>query len=238
MSNTYHYRLKIFPNGNSEYVEFKTTQTVADERKSNRKASLPQKPVQLRLEDFKYQSSTDDMSELQKLARRKTKVKDYVLSGNFSYFGTLTFTAQGAHDSLDDVFRKKMILFTRMLRRRRIAYYIVAEKHTGGGINHGKVHLHGLFSDNLTTAPSPASKKYLHIPLWIHGYSSISLIRDQVGTAHYVTKYVTKEALDGKSVWVSQGLARPEVLYNVPDLLTPKISEWYGDNVNVILRGK
>jgi len=125
-----------------------------------------------------------------------------------------------------------MILFTRMLRRRHTAYYIVAETHKSG-----KIHLHGLFSHNLPTETSPNSKRYLHIPFWNWGFSSVSEIRDQTGTAHYVTKYVTKEAIEGRSVWVSQGLKLPTTLYNTPDLLTPIISEWYSPNVNITLRG-
>jgi hypothetical protein len=237
MSNVYHYRLKLYPDGRSEYVEFKEAKTVLEQRTFTKPAQT-QEYAQLQLTDAQYMPfKVEDLRDLQKLARRKSKVRDYVLSGNFDYFGTLTFTAETAHDDLDDVFRQKMIHFTRMLRRRHVAYYIVAEKHTGGGKNHGKIHLHGLFSENLEIVPSPASKKYFKIPLWLHGFSSVEKIRDQTATAHYVTKYVTKEALSGKSVWVSQGLARPEVLYNVPDVLTPIISEWYGSNVNITLRG-
>jgi len=237
MSNIFETRLKIFPNGASEYVEFKKGLTYANGAKVNH-TEKSSGHYQLLLADQKYLPRIEDLSELQKLARRKSKVRDYVLSGNFHLFGTLTFRADDAHGDLDGVFRHKMILFTRMLRRRGVAYYIVAERHTGGGINNGKIHLHGLFSENLPTDFSPASKKYLHIPLWQHGFSSVDRIRDQVGTAHYVTKYISKEALPGRSVWVSQGLLKPEVRYNSPDLLTPLISEWYGTNVNIILRGK
>lgn len=233
MSNIYHYRLKTYPNGTSEYVEFKNGNTSIDS--GNYKNQKPKnKKHQLKLADSQFMpTKIEDLSELQKLARRKVKVKDYVLSGNFQLFGTLTFAPEHASDNLDDVLRHKMILFTRMLRRRGTRYYIVAEKHKSG-----KIHLHGLFSDNLTTAKSPNSRRYLHIPLWTYGYSSVGQIRDYVGTAYYVTKYVTKECLDGKSVWVSQGLITPTVQYNVPDLLTPVISEWYSDNVNITLRGK
>lgn len=233
MSNIYHYRLKTYPNGTSEYVEFKKGKTSIDTG-NNRNEQKVKKKTQLLLADQQFMpKKIDNLSELQKLARRKVKVKDYVLSGNFTLFGTLTFAPEHASKDLTEDLRHKMILFTRMLRRRGVRYYIVAEKHKSGNI-----HLHGLFSDNLTTAQSPNSRKYLNIPIWSYGFSSVDHIRDYVGTAYYVTKYVTKECLDGKSVWVSQGLITPQVQYNVPDLLTPIISEWYSDNVNITLRGK
>lgn len=234
MSNIFETRLKIYPNGTSEYIEFKKGITYVNGQKS-RKSKGIKKDSQLFLEDSVYlpTRSSDDLRELQKLARRKSKVRDYVLSGNFSLFGTLTFAPEHASDTLDDVFRKKMILFTRMLRRRGIRYYIVSERHKSG-----MIHLHALFSDNLPTEHSRASRRYLTIPLWSWGFSSVSFIRDQVATAHYVTKYVSKEAMPGRSVWVSQGLIRPQVLYNSPDLLTPIVSEWYGENVNITIRSR
>lgn len=237
MANIYHYRLKIYPDGSSEYVEFIHGKVTTDNViKDN---GMPKENnIQLRIEDANLLPTRFDNTELMKLQRRKTAVKDYVMSGNFYFFGTLTFRHQDAHDSLDEAFRKKMILFTRMLRRRDIRYYMVAERHTGGGLNHGKIHLHGLFSENLETKQSPHSRKYRNIPLWHHGFSSVEKIRDQTATANYVTKYVTKEALEGKSVWVSQGLQKPEVLYNVPDLLTPILSTWDTENVKITIRSR
>jgi len=238
MANLYENRLKIYPNGTSEHVTFKSGLTTTTAHK-NRNASTKKKTnAQLRLEDAMYlQRKDDDLTELQKLSRRKVRVKDYVLSKNFTMFGTLTMPPTNGFKDLDEDFRHRMILFTRMLRRRGIRYYIVAERHTGSGLNNGYIHLHALFSDNLVTERSRKHSKYLSTPLWTHGYSSVSRIRDYVGTAHYVTKYVTKEALDGKSVWVSQGLIRPQVLYNTPDLLTPIVSEWENDNIKITLRG-
>jgi len=231
MANTYNYRLKIYPNGASEYVKFKKQQTVQNNKPKN-DTSEPHKINQLLLTDIPYlPTRQDDLTEIQKLSRRVTKVRDYVLSGNFTMFGTLTFAPEHASDDLDAVLRKKMILFTRMLRRRGTRYYIVAETHASGII-----HLHGLFSTNLPTAPSPASRKYMTIPIWEYGFSSVSQIRDRVATAYYVTKYVTKESIDGRSVWVSQGLLRPQVLYNTPDLLTPIVSQWENDNIIKTIR--
>lgn len=233
MSNIYHYRLKIYPNGISEYIEFKHGIKTLNGAKVH-DTGKPTKKTQLKMEDIPYQPrKIEDLVELQKLSRRKTKVHDYVLSGNFDLFGTLTFAPEHASQDLDALLRKKMILFTRMLRRRGTRYYIVAEKHKSGII-----HLHGLFSQNLPTAQSPASRLYLNIPIWHYGYSSVSKIRDRIGTSNYVTKYVTKEAIDGRSVWVSQGLLKPQVLYNVPDLLTPISSQWSNENVIKTTREK
>lgn len=235
MANIYEYRLKIYNNGVSEYVHFKQGKTTSDGNyKINQVSNNSSK--QLKIEDSKYLPRQDSLTELQKLSRRKSKVRDYVLSGNFYSFGTLTFRPDIAPSSLDDYTRLVMRHFTRMLRRRGVRYYIVAEKHTGGGINHGKIHLHGLFSENLETIRSRKHSKYLSTPLWQHGFSSIGRIRDQTATANYVTKYVTKEAIEGKSVWVSQGLMTPQVLYNVPDLLTPIVSEWENENIKKIIR--
>lgn len=253
MSNMFETRLKIYPSGDSEYVEFKKGLFYANSAKSIHRSSKTIDPrfnenlpptentngtdsrqdfAQHLLDTPELHAQRYNLSQLQTLSRRKSKVRDYVLSGNFNFFGTLTFRPEEATETLDQDLRKKMILFTRMLRRRKVSYYIVAETHKSG-----RIHLHGLFSDNLPTETSPASKRYLTIPTWNHGFSSVSQIRDQVGTAHYVTKYVTKEAIPGRSVWVSNGLKRPKVLYNSPDLLTPIISEWYNDNVTVTLRG-
>lgn len=231
MSNIYSNRLKIYPNGTSEYVIFKKGLTVTNGAKVQ-KTGKPTKKMQLKMEDIPYYPQRiDDYTELQKLARRKAKVRDLVLSGNFDFFGTMTLNPEHASQDLEAVLRKKMTLYTRMLRRRGVRYYIVAEKHKSGVI-----HFHALYSHNIPTAQSPASKRFLTIPLWHFGYSSISRIRDKVGTAYYVTKYVTKEALTGRSVWTSQGLMQPRVLYNTPDLLTPIVSEWENDNIIKVIR--
>jgi len=234
MSNIYKTRLKLYPNGTSEYVEFNTTESeivVLDEHKFRPGFKNKLSNSQTTISNIPFYGRSDDLSQLQVLSRRKARVRDYTLSGNFAYFGTLTFRPSQASRTVDEI-RDRLKLFTRRLRRRNVSYYIVAETHKSGYI-----HLHGLFSDNVPFEYSPVSKKYFSIPLWDWGFSSIEHIRDQTATAHYVTKYVTKEAIKGRSVWVSQRLKKPIVLYNTPDLLTPLISEWYSPNVNVTLRG-
>jgi len=235
MSNIYKTRLKIYHNGHSEYVEFspETEIVVLDEHaKQLRRDNRNQRNNhQTQIENIPFYGSSIDLSQLQVLSRRKARVRDYVLSGNFEYFGTLTFRPSEASRNIDEI-RPRLKNFTKKLRRRGIKYYIVAETHKSGYI-----HLHGLFSHNVIIERSPNSRKYFTIPLWSHGFSSIEPIRDQTATAHYVTKYVTKEAIKGRSVWVAQGLNKPEVLYNTPDLLSPIISTWYSSNVTVTLRG-
>ena len=193
-----------------------------------------------------------DSDSLQRAKRRaRTNVRDYALSTDFKYFVTLTL--DGARvDRYDPkaVTRALNIWCDNQVRRRGLAYVLVAELHKDGAI-----HFHGFFNDALeavdsgTMVPPGGGKPHrprsiaqraaweaagghvvYNLPQWTMGFTTaIELYGDRHAAVGYVCKYISKAQTKVGGRWYYSGgrLGRPDVLYT--DLDMDKVREQYGE---------
>lgn len=139
----------------------------------------------------------------QSYCRARSMVLQYALCNQWDYFITITVNPDNFDRwSLDEIY-KYMSQWFRDYRKKylyNIRYVIVPEHHKDGAW-----HFHGLISGidprhitNFVRGMHPQKlidAGYKNFPLLGHavGYVSLSPVRNSLGVAFYVTKYVTKE---------------------------------------------
>lgn len=169
--------------------------------------------------------------------RARTNVRDYALNTDFRYFVTLTL--DGARiDRYDPkaVTKALSIWCDNQVRRKGLAYVLVAEEHKDGAI-----HFHGFFNDALPVVDSgtmvppgggkprrPRSKAQradweaqggrvvYNLPAWTLGFTTaIELYGDRHAAVGYVCKYITKAQSKVGGRWYYSGgkLGVPDVLW-------------------------
>lgn len=196
-----------------------------------------------RAEELDRRRDSDSLARSKRRAR--TNVRDIALNTPFRYFVTLTL--DGARINRYDpaaVIKALSTWCDNQVRRKGLAYVLVAELHQDGAI-----HFHGFFNDALpvvdsgTMVPPGGGKPkrprsgaqraawaaqggrvVYNLPAWTLGFTTaIELYGDRYAAVGYVCKYITKaEAKVGGRWYYSGGaLGRPEVEYldlNVEDL--------------------
>lgn len=167
--------------------------------------------------------------------RARSAVSDLALSNNFRFFVTLTLSSEKV-DRYDvgAVTKKLNAWLDNQVRRRGLAYVLVAERHKDGA-----VHFHGFFNDVLATVDSgtisingrprkPRSARQraewladgghvvYNLPAWTLGFTTaIELYGERSSAVGYVCKYITKaeEKVGGRWYYSGGELRRPEVSF-------------------------
>lgn len=171
------------------------------------------------------------------LYRLKTKIKNYALSNSFDTFWTLTFDPQKV-DSFN--YSESKIAVQKWIRYMRDKYgkfdfIFIPELHPTSG----RVHWHGL---TLGLFPEKTKARGKNSGLikgksgvqiytcddYILGWSTLSQIDDSKKTAHYITKYITKELGEVRRepyeprYLNSRGLKYPSLDYQMVDELVDR----------------
>ena len=178
-----------------------------------------------RMEDQARQRDSDSLARSKRRAR--TSVRDYALNTPFRYFVTLTL--DGARvDRYDPaaVTRALNVWCDNQVRRKGLAYVLVAELHKDGAI-----HFHGFFNDALPVVDSgtmvppgggkprrPRSaaqraawaaqggRTVYNLPSWSLGFTTaLELYGDRHAAVGYVCKYITKAQAKVGGRWYYSG---------------------------------
>lgn len=146
----------------------------------------------------KGESQSYDVKCTSAVYRARSKVREYALCNNWSYFCTLTFDRQKVDRyDLKSILKTLMDWLDNMRQRKypKLRYLLVPEPHKDGAW-----HLHGFF-DGVPLSPLPS---WAPVDLLEGGYEewtefrlrfgwcTFALIRSAVAVGFYVTKYITK----------------------------------------------
>ena len=169
------------------------------------------------------------------IIRSRRMVYEYAINNDFKYFVTLTF-----NDSFDDynldMVRNRVQQIIRNMRKKYkkdFQFLLIPERH-----KKGDWHLHGFFTSDFVCDMDYNSFNYLH---WLSfdnfGFSSIEEIRDYESCCKYITKYISKQFVNGKKkshlYFCSKGLKTSEVLYDLVCTNTDIDYDFYSDYVSI-----
>lgn len=160
------------------------------------------------------------------IIRAKNKIKEYALCNTWTYFCTLTLSSENGDRYDLKSFQSKLSKWINNYNYRyqcNIKYVLVPEYHDDGAI-----HFHGLLEDIPIEHLSINKYGYLDWEKYksTFGFISISVIRDNVLVANYITKYVTKDMavrsadLNQHLYICSKGLKKAVIVYQSAGELT------------------
>lgn len=211
----YKSKVKTYPDGARTVYVYKRPLDVCDtsEGDAGSYRDLTEDEIQAEYEHSKFMN----------LIRTKTKIRDYCLSNDFTYFWTLTFGGDNRHDDALCFSKLQKWLRWMKLKYGKFNYIFIPERHKDGAI-----HFHGVtggFGGVIVDSGVKHKKaKVYNCSDWEHGFSTLTRIRSKKKCATYITKYVTKD-LDQeivgkgkKKYWCSRGLRLPAVEYSSFDL--------------------
>lgn len=172
------------------------------------------------------------------LFKTKRKVKDYVLSNEFTQFWTFTF---GTEREDDERCFSRMRDWLKNQRRKHgpFIYLLVPERHKTG-----EIHFHGVLGGYPGELVDSGVKHEGNIVYnavdWRHGYNTVTKIRSQEKAASYMTKYIVKDmdknvvGKGKKKYWSSQGLREPVIEYfeDIPDISNAEL-QFDGDTCKI-----
>lgn len=168
---------------------------------------------------YRTKNSVNDTKLDNNLIRAKNAIKEYALCNPWTYFCTMTLSSvNGDRYNLQE-FQKRLSKWINNYNTShgcKIKYVLIPEYHKDNA-----VHFHGILEDIPIDTFSINEHGYLDWEDYkrAFGYISISIIRDNVAVANYITKYITKElgkrSKDlGQHLYISsKGLKRGEVIY-------------------------
>lgn len=156
------------------------------------------------------------------IRRTRKRIKDYVIANDFDLFVTFTFASDRHNEKRS---RKRLSTWLRNQRTRngRFLYLAVPEYHKDGAL-----HFHvliGGYKGKLERAINPRNGSPIKdvrgnpvytFPSYTLGFNNVKIIDSSEGktkTAHYIQKYITKEAnsTDGRQrYWSSKNLKLPK----------------------------
>ena len=213
MAKFYKTKIKEYPDGSKVLTVYKNALCVDD--------SVDFESVSYSFSEEKTQEEKD-LEKRRNLWKVRTKIKDYCLSNDFTYFWTLTFSEDRSDDGLCF---KKLSKWLELMRKKygRFNYIFIPERHKDGSI-----HFHGVtggFGGSIVySGVKHKGKKVFNCLDWIYGFTTLSRIRSKKKCANYISKYVTKDLDQGivgkgkKKYWSSRGLRLPVVEYSSLDL--------------------
>lgn len=177
-----------------------------------------------------------DMSE-KSMKRTRAKVLDYARCNEWEWFVTFTFSHHKVNRYDYDECTKKLGKWLNNLRRSSptLTYLVVPERHKDGAY-----HFHGLFSGIsekqivwtgkyvVKRVRGPRSRflrtsdKIYKIGSYKLGWMTATRVRDNERVTSYITKYITKDMLEGlqgkKRYWCTRNLLLPvEEVYNLDE---------------------
>ena len=241
----YKTKVKIYPDGSTVLTVYKNSIVDRTADKAEKDCFVFADPVDefnfdnpfnSKNSTFDFEPKTQEEKDREKeyenlrnLWKIRTKIKDYILSNDFNYFWTITFSPEKA-DRYD--YEKAFKIMSNWLRRMKrkygkFDYIIIPELHKDGAIHfHGVTG--GLNAPIVDSGVKHKGSKVYNCFEWEHGFTTLTKIRNKEKTASYVTKYVTKKMQNSivgkgkKKYWLSQGLRKPDITFTdlnlVPDL--------------------
>lgn len=171
-----------------------------------------------------YKNHVDEVS----IKRTKKKVYDYAKSNEWQWFVTFTFSPDKVNRYDYDECTKYLSKWFNNLKRSSpaLSYLVVPEQHKDGAY-----HFHGLFSGInerqivwtgkyvVKRVPGNRSKfvrtkeKIYKIGSYKLGWMTATRVREMEKVTSYITKYITKDMLNGlhgrKRYWCSRNLVLP-----------------------------
>lgn len=171
-----------------------------------------------------YKNHVDDVS----IKRTKKKVYDYAKSNEWEWFVTFTFSPDKVNRYDYDECTKYLSKWFNNLKRSSpaLSYLVVPEQHKDGAY-----HFHGLFSGmnehqivwtgkyvikrvrGLRSKFVRTKEKIYKIGSYKLGWMTATRIREMERVTSYITKYITKDMLNGlhgrKRYWCSRNLVLP-----------------------------
>lgn len=161
----------------------------------------------------------------------RRRIKGYALANDFKWFATLTFNPEKINSLDYDTAKTALLKWCRLMRDRynKFDYLLIPELHKSGA-----VHFHGLLGDipaGFAESVNPKTGKTVirhgrqvyNLTDWEYGFSDCEMIESPERAATYITKYITaalltdKEMYNKKRYFNSQGLAKPEVAFEMRD---------------------
>ena len=171
-----------------------------------------------------YKNHVDDVS----IKRTKKKVYDYAKSNEWEWFVTFTFSPDKVNSYDYDECTKYLSKWFNNLKRSSpaLSYLVVPEQHKDGAY-----HFHGLFSGmnerqivwtgkyvikrvrGLRSKFVRTKEKIYKIGSYKLGWMTATRVREMEKVTSYITKYITKDMLNGlhgrKRYWCSRNLVLP-----------------------------
>ena len=171
-----------------------------------------------------YKNHVDEVS----LKRTKKKVYDYAKSNEWEWFVTFTFSPDKVNRYDYDECTKYLSKWFNNLKRSSpaLSYLVVPEQHKDGAY-----HFHGLFSGinerqivwtgkyvvkrvrGLRSKFVRTKEKIYKIGSYKLGWMTATKVREMEKVTSYITKYITKDMLNGlhgrKRYWCSRNLVLP-----------------------------
>ena len=189
------------------------------------------------------------------LKRAKDSIFDYIMCNDWSYFFTGTINPKKMDSSKpSECLRPLIKWFSNMQQRYGISYICIFEYHKKGNI-----HMHGLIredSDKPLKLVDSKTKSYYgfkkpmknktarkygldpqkgitvyNLQTWRFGWSTaIKTYGIPQQLAHYVTKYLTKDAkkIFGRYFWHSRDLKKPRIEYRNMDWFAVPSADYHG----------
>lgn len=218
--------IKIKDDGTVELISFDTCVSV--KRLGNIDKIYEYRSYKLNDEEkLKRKKGEANQNKLENnIIRAKNKIKEYALCNTWTYFCTLTLSSENGDRYDLKSFQSRISKWINNYNFRykcNIKYVLVPEYHDDGAI-----HFHGLLEGIPFEHLSINKYGYLD---WVKykssfGYISISVIRDNIRVANYITKYVTKD-MAKRSAYLNQhlyicskGLKKAIVIYQSTGELT------------------
>ena len=213
MTKFYKTKVKEYPDGTRVLTVYKNALAVQTSNLSDDVL------ISDRLEPSAEEKELEKQRNLWKV---KTKIKDYCLSNQFTFFWTLTF-ADNRYDYADAFDRMGRWLRKMRDKHGKFDYIFIPERHKDGAI-----HFHGVtggFGGRVVdSGVKHKNAKVYNCVDWEYGFTELTAIRSREKCASYVTKYVTKDMQNSivgkgkKKYWCSRGLRLPAVEYSGQDL--------------------
>ena len=171
-----------------------------------------------------YKNNVDEVS----IKRTKKKVYDYAKSNEWEWFVTFTFSPDKVNRYDYDECTKYLSKWFNNLKRSSpaLSYLVVPEQHKDGAY-----HFHGLFSGinerqivwtgkyvvkrvrGLRSKFVRTKEKIYKIGSYKLGWMTATKVREMEKVTSYITKYITKDMLNGlhgrKRYWCSRNLVLP-----------------------------
>jgi hypothetical protein len=165
-------------------------------------------------------NTDDEVRFASSIARSRSKVLQLGCNNKWDYFVTLTISPNSTVDryNFKEVIKSLLKFFNNYQQRHspEFKYVVIPEKHQDGAY-----HFHGFFANISKSDLQVNEYGYLDFIPYCkkYGFCSMSVIKDTVACANYVSKYITKDMFNGTIpeprthlYYASRGLKYDELL--------------------------
>ncbi|KAA1035161.1 hypothetical protein ERX35_011190 [Macrococcus equipercicus] len=238
-------KVKTYPDGSKKITVFKEPLVIVY---GTENAGASSNDLNLDLDKF----SEDYLNELERIKMKrirevKNKIKDYILSNEFTHFWNITQDEKVVGDRLDDeIALKNLKRFLQTTRERAklkgitFGYVFVPERHKNGAL-----HFHGFTFgypyEFVDSGHTWKGKPVYNCKQWKKGFTNVTEIQDKIKASNYITKYLTKEMLSQdlgkgkKKYWCSKGLKLPEIEYLENNVCEGMKADWTSPDGNIMI---